>query len=85
MGDFITWLAEEISQIFKGILNSVIDGFTYLIGLIPAPDFLLNMGSYTVPSNVSFYTNLFEFQYGLTVVTAAYIARFILRRIPGIG
>lgn len=38
-----------------------------------------------VGGDILFFLTMFEFGYGLSVVFGAYAARFLLRRIPGIG
>ena len=85
MTDFITWLAEEIKQIVLSMLNLLADGFLYLIQRIPAPDFLQDMPSYTIPPEMSYFLQPMEITYGMTVVTSAYILRFTIRRLPFIG
>ena len=85
MTDFIKWLADELEAIYYSIINGLLDGITGLIGLVPVPDFLLNMPSYTLPADVSYWVQPLMIEQGLIIVSGAYIARFILRRIPFIG
>jgi len=51
--------------------------FVALIPLIPVPDFLLNMPSYAMPSEIMYFINPFQLDLGLQIVFAAYSARFV--------
>lgn len=85
VGCWLTWVFDEIELFFHWVWGSILDGLVYAFSLIPLPSFLENIPSYTLPSGVAFYAQYFELQFGLEVIVTAYIARFILRRIPGIG
>jgi hypothetical protein len=51
--------------------------FVALIPILPVPDFLLNMQSYTMPSEVMYFLEPFKFDLGLGIIVAAYSFRFI--------
>ncbi len=74
LNEFGNWWMEQILNLSAGLLS-----------IIPVPDFLLNMGSYTLPDNVSYYAAPFMLEEGFVIIVTAYIARFTLRRIPFIG
>ncbi len=72
--EFGNWLLAQVVNLSAGLLSH-----------IPVPDFLLNMQSYTLPDGVSFYVQAFMLEEGFLIIVSAYIARFILKRIPFIG
>ena len=65
----------------------VVQGFMSVLvssGLLPSPQAL--QGAFSgIPSGVWYFLDLFALSTGLPVVLAAYLARFIIRRIPLIG
>lgn len=79
------WLKDEFKSFFLYVYDSILSGLARLVELIPVPDFLANMHSFVMTSWVSWFIEPFEISYGLSAIVSAYIARFILRRIPGIG
>jgi hypothetical protein len=52
--------------------------------MIPVPDFLTS-ASIQLPPSVAFFADVLMFPEGFQMIATAYTARFILRRIPGIG
>jgi len=79
------WWVEEIKALSLYIFNSILSGFASVVEAIPVPEFLLNIGNFTLPNSILFYVNLFELPVGIGIIVAAYTARFVLRRIPLIG
>ena len=79
------WLIAEIKLLFVFIVDNVLQAVAGLFVAIPAPNFLLNVSSFSLGNDVLFFTTLFQVPFGLGVVVTAYIARFVLRRIPIIG
>lgn len=63
----------------------IVMSFADLIDLIPIPDFFDDMQTYTVPANLAFFVEPFQLEYGIGIVVSAYIARFIVRRLPVVG
>lgn len=51
--------------------------FVALIPIIPVPQFLLNMPSYVMPSQIMYFLTPFQFDLGLTIILSAYSFRFI--------
>lgn len=82
---WLQWLADEFKAFFLWVYDSLMGGFAKLIELIPVPDFLENLHSTVMTPTVSWFLEPFELPYGLAAIVTAYIARFILRRIPLIG
>lgn len=87
VGCHFDWLVDEIQVLFVQFYAWVVMGLAELFNQIPELSFLSNVGSLSsgLTSDVLFFASLFEIQSGLQIIVAAYTARFILRRIPGIG
>jgi hypothetical protein len=87
IGCWLDWVFEELRLFFVWVFDSIMDGAATLFESLPAPDFLTNAGSLnaSLGSDVLFYLTLFQAHYGLGIIVSAYLARFILRRIPIIG
>jgi len=87
IGCQFNWAIDEIELLFVKFYAWVIMGLAGLFADIPAPYFLSNVDSLTsgLTDDVIYYATLFKIQSGLQIIVSAYIARFVLRRIPGIG
>ena len=81
----LAWIGAELRAFGLWIYEKVIMGFASLIELFPVPDFLLNLPSYTLPPTLSWAADPFNLPVGIGMVVTAYTARFIIRRIPGVG
>jgi hypothetical protein len=83
MQSFQDWLKDFLLYIYDFIL-SAIAGF---LDLIPVPDFLKDLSASTIslPPDILFFSHYFMIKEGFIMIVSAYIARFILRRIPLIG
>lgn len=85
VGCQLGWLIDEFKLLFVWIYNGLLSGLAAVFEAIPAPSFLLNVSSYSLPDSVLYFTTLFQMPAGVAIMVSAYSARFILRRIPGIG
>lgn len=87
MEGFLDDLYTDLSDLFWGILESLIDLFTDIVELLPAPEFLDGLAGYmsNIPADVVFLLAPFEFDYGFSVINAAIFARLTLSLIPYIG
>jgi hypothetical protein len=85
LDELLQWINEKIDAVFETWGNQVFDLPTAIASSIPVPDFLLTMTPVVIPSTVSYYAQIFEIPLGITIMTAAFLARFALRRIPFIG
>jgi hypothetical protein len=68
-------------------LYFVVSGFAAVLvssGLLPDPA-ALTSGLGDIPSTVWYFLDLFSVSYGLQIIVAAMVARFLIRRIPFIG
>jgi len=84
VGCGLSWFSNELKLLILWAYDSLLTGFVAVIDLIPAPDFL-SVGTITLPPSIAYYAEAFKIKEGIAIVVAAYIARFTLRRIPGIG
>lgn len=80
----LEWIGDELQSFFLWCYDGLLSGFAVLLELIPVPDFLL-MSNIQLPSGVAYFADAFMIPEGLQIIATAYTARFILRRIPGIG
>lgn len=84
----LTWFLGQVALFKVAVLGVLLAISDYLISLIsdllpsitPFQD-LLN----ATPQSVLWFMKLMSFDFGLPLVLGAYIARFIIRRIPFIG
>lgn len=79
------WFQDEFKALFVWLYDCLLSGLAKIIELIPVPDFLANLQSILMSPTVSWFLEPFNITYGLSAMVVAYIARFILRRIPFIG
>jgi len=85
IGCHLSWIFDELELFVYWIFGSIMDALGALFSLIPVPDFMSSMQSYTLPSSIAFYAGYFELEFGLGVIVSAYTIRFIIRRLPVIG
>jgi hypothetical protein len=80
-----SWLIIQLETFGTWLWQLVLSGAASLAEIIPVPSFLMNIETVIIPSSVGFFLDPFELEYGIGIIVAAYIARFIVRRIPVIG
>lgn len=85
VGCGLEWLRDEFHAFAIWLYDQILGALATLFEAIPVPGFFSQMTSFEIPSGVAFFASAFEIPFGLSVVVSAYIARFVLRRIPGIG
>lgn len=85
VGCHMAWLRDELHAFALWCYDSILNGLAVTVEAIPVPDFLLGVTTQALPSGVAFFVNALELPVGLSIIVSAYIARFILRRIPLIG
>lgn len=81
----LSWLSEELKAIAIWVYDGILQGMVALVGSIPVPDFLVNVGTLELPSGVSYFADPFQLEWGVGIFVSAYVFRFLLRRIPVIG
>lgn len=91
---FLTWINDLANDFFELLLafpeyvfEGICRGFAEFLRELPAPSFVLEAGSIFqhVPPELAFYSRMLEIPFGISVITAALLLRFVLRRIPIIG
>lgn len=80
-----SWSVDETKALFLNLFDSILGAFASVFEAIPVPDFLLNLGTFSLPTSVLFWTDLFHLPFGLTLIASAYTIRFITRRLPVVG
>lgn len=85
--DFAAWLIDTLLWIPRQLWNQLLEGLAELLNSIPIPDFVDNIAPAAggITAEVMFWATFLEVQYGLTVILAATLVRFLIRRIPIIG
>lgn len=81
----LSWIGDELQSFGLWIYDSILSGLATAFEALPVPDFLLNISSFALPSSVTWVAAPFQIDVGIGIIVSAYTARFILRRIPGIG
>ena len=82
------WIYDVLIYIPSYVYSAFVDGIETILA---SPYFQFtwadNLSGYlsAISGPVLWFLSLFEVGYGASVVTSALIAKFILRRIPGIG
>jgi hypothetical protein len=80
-----SWLVTQLETFGTWLWQLVLSGAASLAEIIPVPSFLIDINPITIPSSVGFFLDPFELEYGIGIIVTAYIARFLVRRIPIIG
>jgi len=85
--DFMVWLKDLLLWLPLKLTELLLDGLALLVESIPVPTWLQGAGGFlsAIDPTVAFFLEAFQFGQGLTIVIAAYIIRFLIRRIPVIG
>lgn len=83
------WLVRSVLVkfvIFFGLFFVVTEFISVLqsSGFLPSAS-SLNDALAGIPSSVWYFLDLFNFSFGVSVLVAAWVTRFIIRRIPVIG
>jgi len=85
VGCWLGWLRDELQELALWAWVSLVNGIAAFLEWLPVPEFLQNIGAFSLPDGVLYFLDLFMVSYGLAMVVGAYVLRFILRRIPLIG
>lgn len=85
----IFWLWDELTDFWVDawmwIFEIILYAFVVILELIPVPDWALNVGSLQLPASIAWFASAFELPFGVAVMTAAWVIRFLIRRTPVIG
>ena len=87
MEGFKDWLRDLVLWFPRKIYELILDGLAWVIDLIPVPGWFENAGSYfaALDPGIAYFLEAFEFSTGIGILVAAYVLRFLIRRIPVIG
>lgn len=90
-GEWLLSILREILQFFVDLIVQVADWFwqsllelisaSFITGLLTSAGELFT----NISPSVWYFMNLFQIPFGISVVTSAYLLRFLVRRIPFIG
>lgn len=74
----------QLPQLFY---SWIADGLIAFFVWLPVPEFFTTAAQAfsSVPPDIIFYANALQISEGIAMCLSAYLLRFILRRIPGIG
>lgn len=78
---FLGWLGDLFFHLLATILGWIVD----LVKLIPVPEFLNNLSPIQFPEAIGYFVAPYELEHGVIIITSAYAARFIIRRLPFVG
>ncbi len=81
----LAWIRDELQAFGLWLWESVLNGLATTFEALPIPDFMSDVGTYSIPPGVSWAAESLQIDLGLAIVVSAYTARFILRRVPVIG
>lgn len=77
--DFVVWAALSIYELF-------LEGVLAVLELLPVPDWLTGADPFaSIDPGVVFFVDALRLPEGIAIVVGAYLIRFLIRRIPGIG
>lgn len=87
LSDMLVWLKDLLLWLPNKLAELILDGLAALIEAIPVPSWLSNAPTFlgNIDPTVAFFLEGFQFAQGLLIVFAAYVLRFLIRRIPVIG
>lgn len=90
-GDWLLSILQEILQFFVEAVVAIADWLyqalldlistSFIVGLISSAGELFT----AIDPSVWYFMNIFEIPFGITVISSAYLLRFLVRRIPFIG
>lgn len=78
LSTLLLWVPQKLYDLF-------LSGVAAVIVAIPVPAWAQNLSLSWIPSGMAYWLEPFQVSFGLTCITSAYLMRFVLRRIPGIG
>lgn len=81
----LSWLLAQLQALLLWLFEKILSVFALLFENIPVPSFLSNVQPFVVDGAFGWIIEPWNLEYIVASVGAAYVARFILRRIPIIG
>jgi hypothetical protein len=85
--NILVWLFGFVGWCLEQTYNLLLVGLALVLQAIPVPSWLSNAGPVigSMPSGVAYVLQSFEVPAGISILMAAYILRFVIRRLPFIG
>jgi hypothetical protein len=83
----LDWLLEALLWLPRKMYELVTDGLGSFIEGIPVPEFMQNLSGWVsgLDPTVAYFAAPLHIGAGLGILIAAYIIRFLIRRVPLIG
>jgi Protein of unknown function (DUF2523) len=85
LGAAFSWLLDVFLWVPLKVMQLLADGWIFVIAAIPPPDWFAQLDFSNIPPSVAYFAGPFHIGLGMSITGSAYITRFIIRRIPGIG
>lgn len=87
LSDFAAWLKDLLLWVPLKLWELLLDGLASVIEAIPVPDFVNSAQGYFngISPQILWVLNLFAVPEGMTMVMAALVLRFVVRRLPVVG
>jgi len=84
---FESWdaILDFISDIFIWIWESIVLFAVVILEAIPVPSWAVTTTPLQLPSGIAWFLGAFEIPLGLTILSSAWVIRFLIRRLPVIG
>lgn len=84
---FKDWLRDLLLWVPQKIWELILDGLAAVIEAIPVPTWLENIGDVfdAIPDGVIYFAQALQLPAGLSMILAAYVLRFLIRRLPIVG
>lgn len=85
--NFLLWWIDILLWFPRELFKLLVQALANLVNSIPVPLFIQNLGPdlVNVFAQISWFGELVMLPEGVTLVLAAYLLRFLIRRIPVIG
>jgi hypothetical protein len=83
----VSWFLGIMQNLAEWVVDGVLKALAGIIEAIPVPDFLSSAAAVFggIPDGVVYLLGVAKFGTGLSIVAAAYLARFLIRRLPLVG
>jgi hypothetical protein len=87
LGTLVSWCLTLLDKLPLHLWVLVLGGIQDVVNAIPVPGFIGDASNYVaaIPPTVAYFSGALQLKYGLSVVVSAWLARWLLRRIPLIG
>lgn len=85
--EILEWVKDFFLWVPRKLWEEMLDGIASFFEALPVPDFIIQATNAFsgIGGNVLFFAQKFAVGEGIAMVLAAYLLRFLLRRIPLIG